>query len=151
MDRRSFLKGTIASGLSVATSGLMGCGHRIGSTAKPRNVLFIAIDDLRPELGCYGETLVHSPNIDRLAKAGVRFNHAYCQEAICGPSRASLMTGMRPDHNGVVENNTHFRDTVPDVTTLPAHFAQHGYSTVGIGKIYHDGKNDEASWNTKAV
>jgi iduronate 2-sulfatase len=151
MNRRHFLKGMVASGLSVATSGLMGCGQRIGSNAKPRNVLFIAIDDLRPELGCYGETLVHSPNIDRLAKAGVRFNHAYCQEAICGPSRASLMTGMRPDHNGVVENNTHFRDTVPDVTTLPAHFAQHGYSTVGIGKIYHDGKNDEASWNTKAV
>jgi len=85
--------------------------------------------------------------MDRLAKEDVRFNRAYCQEAICGPSRASLMTGMRPDNNRIVENNTYFRDTVPDVTTLPTHFANHGYNTVGIGKVYHDRQNDEASWN----
>ncbi len=113
--------------------------------------MFIAIDDLRPELGCYGQRIVHSPNIDRLAAEGVRFNRAYCQEAICGPSRASLMTGMRPDNNGVVENNSYFRNTVPDVTTLPAHFANHGYKTIGIGKIYHDRQNDPASWNRKAA
>jgi len=100
-----------------------------------------------PSWAVTGEKIVHSPNMDRLAKEGVRFNRAYCQEAICGPSRASLMTGMRPDNNRIVENNTYFRDTVPDVTTLPTHFANHGYNTVGIGKVYHNRQNDEASWN----
>lgn len=151
MDRRIFFKVIGASGISIGLSGLVGCGQKFGFNQKQRNVLFIVIDDLRPELGCYGEKIVHSPNMDRLAKEGVRFNHAYCQEAICGPSRASLMTGMRPDNNGVVENNTYFRDTVPDVITLPTHFANHGYNTVGIGKIYHDRQNDEASWNCQPV
>jgi iduronate 2-sulfatase len=147
MNRRDFLK--VAG--SVGLSGLIAsCQGAIAPKRRP-NVLFIAVDDLRPELACYGEKIVHSPNIDRIAARGVRFDRAYCQEAICGPSRASLMTGLRPDNNGVVENNTLFRDTVPDVTTLPAHFANHGYSTVGIGKIYHDRQNDPASWNRKAA
>ena len=151
MDRRSFLKVMGTSALGVGVSGLTGCGRTTSAPKKPRNVLFIAVDDLRPELGCYGQTIVHSPNIDQLARQGVRFDRAYCQEAICGPSRASLMTGLRPDNNGVIENNTHFRHTVPDVTTLPAHFASHGYSTVGIGKIYHDRQGDEVSWNRRAA
>lgn len=116
------------------------------------NVLFIAVDDLRPELGCYGEGIVHSPNIDRLARQGLRFNRAYCQQAICGPSRASLMTGMRPDSNRIIENSTFFRTTVPDVVTLPQHFGDHGYETAFIGKIYHPGQTDtELSWNRKAT
>ncbi len=151
MDRREFLKVMGASGASIGLSGLMGCGQQFISSKKKPNVLFIAIDDLRPELNCYGENIVHSPNIDRIAREGVRFNRAYCQEAICGPSRASLLTGMRPDSNGVVDNNTYFRDTVPDVTTLPAHFSSHGYTTVGIGKVYHDRQDDKASWNRKAA
>jgi len=115
------------------------------------NVLFIAVDDLRPELGCYGREIVKSPNIDRLAGRGLRFARAYCQEAICGPSRASLMTGLRPDSAGVVHNKTYFRDTVPDVVTLPEHFRRHGYETVYIGKIYHGRMRDEEkSWSAKA-
>ena len=116
------------------------------------NVLFVAVDDLRPELGCYAQRLVHSPNIDGLARKGLRFNRAYCQVAICGPSRASLMTGLRPDSAAVVDNVTYFRDTVPDVITLPHHFRKHGYETLYIGKIYHAMMRDEEkSWSRKAV
>ena len=133
---------------------VLGAGGGLPSAvAAPRpNVLFIAIDDLRPELGCYGHSLVKSPNIDRLARQGLRFSRAYCQEAICGPSRASLMTGLRPDSVGVVHNATYFRDTVPNVVTLPQHFRNHGYQTVYMGKIYHGWMRDEEkSWSTKAV
>jgi iduronate 2-sulfatase len=115
------------------------------------NVLFISVDDLRPELGCYGRKLVKSPNIDGLAAQGRLFTRAYCQQAICGPSRASLMTGLRPDSAGVVHNKTYFRDTVPHVVTLPQHFRRHGYETVYIGKIYHGWMRDEEkSWSAKA-
>ena len=144
--RREFLKSFSAG--AVAAFGLSaGYLNPLLGRERKSNVLFIAIDDLRPELGCYGEQLVHSPNIDRIASEGVRFNRAYCQESICGPSRASLLTGMRPDNIGVVENNTYFRNTVPDIVTLPGHFANNGYQTVGIGKIFHDRQNDKASWN----
>lgn len=84
-----------------------------GATPRP-NVLFIAVDDLRPELGCYGVGYVKSPNIDRLAARGVLFERAYCQYAICGPSRASLLTGMRPDSLKIEDIDTYFRKTVPD-------------------------------------
>jgi len=111
------------------------------------NVLFLAVDDLRPELGCYGNQRVKSPSIDRLAKRGVAFNRAYCQQAVCSPSRTSLLTGLRPDATKVYDLETHFRDTIPDVVTLPQHFKNHGYHVVGMGKIYHGGLNDELSWS----
>jgi iduronate 2-sulfatase len=117
------------------------------AAAKP-NVLFIAIDDLRPELGCYGSKIVQSPHLDRLAREGRLFNRAYCQQAICSPSRASLMTGARPDTIRVVENTAYFRELNPDIVTLPQHFKAHGYETVYSGKIYH-GKmtDDDHSWS----
>ncbi|MFH5803339.1 sulfatase [Alienimonas sp. DA493] len=115
------------------------------------NVLFIAIDDLRPELGCYGNELVHSPNLDALAADGMRFDRAYCQQAICSPSRASLMTGKLPDEIGVVENTAYFRELNPDVVTLPQQFKKHGYETVYSGKIYHGKMTDEEhSWSRPA-
>ena len=101
------------------------------------NVLFIAIDDLRPELGCYGDQHIISPNIDALAKSGIRFDRAYCQQAICGPSRASIMTGLRPDSSQIHGNHKHFRTHYPDITTLPQHFKNNGYHTRAMGKIYH--------------
>jgi iduronate 2-sulfatase len=118
------------------------------------NVLFIAIDDLRPELNCYGNSMVISPNIDKLAGQGMLFERAYCQQAICAPSRSSMLTGLRPDYTGVHNLGTHFRKKVPDVITLPQHFKNHGSHTQSTGKIFHGefevlAKNhkDPVSWS----
>ena len=116
------------------------------STRTP-NVLFIVVDDLRPELGCYGVTGVKSPSIDRLAKRGMVFNHAYCQQAVCSPSRSSLLTGMRPDTIKVWDLETHFREAQPDVVTLLQNFKNHGYFVQGMGKIFHGQLDDEPSWS----
>ena len=117
------------------------------SATEKLNVLFIAVDDLRPQLGCYGDTAVKSPNIDRIAKAGLVFNRAYCQQAVCSPSRTSLMTGRRPDTTQVYDLDTHFRDKIPHVVTLAEHFKNNGYHTRGLSKIYHGGFDDAASWS----
>src|ERR1039458_66140 len=111
------------------------------------NILFIAVDDLRPELNCYGNPMIKSPNIDRLARAGVVFNRAFCQQAVCSPSRSSLLTGTRPDTTKVWDLKTHFRKALPDVVTLPQLFKNNGYFVQGMGKIYHGGYNDPPSWS----
>jgi iduronate 2-sulfatase len=119
---------------------------RAAQTNRP-NILFIAVDDLRPELGCYGKDYIKSPNIDGLAKAGMVFNRAYCQQAVCSPSRASVMTGARPDTTKVWDLKTHFRVALPDVVTLGQHFKNHGYFVQGMGKIYHGGYDDPQTWS----
>ncbi len=119
------------------------------------NVLFIAADDLRVELGCYGATQALTPNLDALARRGVMFERAYCQQAVCNPSRASVLTGRRPDALKVWDLKTHFRETWPEIVTLPQHFKQHGYTAIDIGKIYHNESGgtpafpfaDPASWS----
>ena len=115
------------------------------------NIVFIAVDDLRPELGCYDSDIAITPNIDKLASTGLRFNKAYCQEAICSPSRASLMTGARPESINVIENFTYFRDANPDIVTLPQHFKNNGYETVHTGKIFHKPSfaDLDISWSRK--
>lgn len=118
-----------------------------GETAKKRNVLFLSVDDLRPALACAGDRYAKTPNIDRLARRGTVFTRAYCQQAVCSPSRTSLLTGRRPDSTKVYDLVTHFRDTIPDVVTLPQHFRLNGYFVRGIGKIYHSGYNDKLSWS----
>lgn len=114
------------------------------------NVLFIAIDDLKPILGCYGDPMIKTPNIDRLAKMGTVFKSNYCQQAVCGPTRASIMTGMRPDVTKVWDLKTKMRDMNPDILTIPQYFASQGYTTQGIGKIYDprcvDDESDKPSW-----
>jgi len=107
------------------------------------NVLFIAVDDLRVELGCYGNTLAKSPNIDRLAQAGTMFTRAYCQQAVCNPSRASLLTGLRPDTLKIWDLPTHFRQNRPEVVTLPQLFKQNDYHAQCIGKIFHNWRQDD--------
>ena len=121
------------------------------SDVKKPNILFLAIDDLRPELGCYGSELAISPNIDALASQGLQFNNAYCQQAICSPSRASIMTGARPESINVIENFTYFRDANPDIITLSQHFKNNGYEATHTGKIYHKPgfADGELSWSRK--
>lgn len=100
------------------------------------NVLFIVVDDLRTELGCYGAP-VQTPALDRLARAGLLFERAYCQQAVCNPSRASVLAGVRPDTTQVLDNSRVVRAALPDVVTLPQHFKNHGYHTVSVGKVFH--------------
>ena len=108
-----------------------------------KNVLFIAIDDLRPELGAYGADYVSTPNIDSLASKSVLFERAYCQVAVCSPSRASLLTGRRPDTNHVwrISDDEYWRTTnnATNATTIPQYFKENGYISIGMGKIFHPG------------
>lgn len=114
------------------------------------NILFVAIDDLRPELGCYGSPIARTPTLDRLAAEGLLFDRAYCQQAICRPSRASLMTGARPETTGLFHNYVALRELKPDIVTLPQHFITHGYETVYCGKIFHHGDTDDKnSWSRR--
>jgi iduronate 2-sulfatase len=122
-----------------------------GFAAEPKsNVLLIMADDYRVELGSYGSR-ARTPNLDRLARRAVQFERAYCQQAVCNPSRSSMLTGLRPDTLKLWSNGTHFRELNPDVTTLPLHFKQHGYITRGVGKIFHNWhtkeKGDARSWS----
>lgn len=121
------------------------------------NVLMIAADDLKPVLGCYGDPLVKSPAIDRLSAMGTTFLNGHCQQAVCGPTRASLLTGKRPDYTRVWDLNTRMRDINPDILTIPQHFKANGYESVGIGKIFDprcvdgDSTMDEPSWSRAYV
>lgn len=144
-DRRDFITG-LAAAAAVKLPGIRTPNGR-------KNVLFLAVDDLRASLGCFGDTYAITPNIDALARRGTLFRRAYCQQAVCSPSRQSLLTGRRPDTIRVWDLKTHFRNTTTDVVTLPQHFRYHGYFAQAFGKIYHDGvtMDDPASWSAPSV
>jgi uncharacterized sulfatase len=112
--------------------------------AKP-NVIFIAVDDLRDTLGCYGNKAVKTPNIDRLAARGVRFERAYVQYPVCNPSRSSFLTGLRPDQTGITDNTTLLRSKLPDVVTLPQLLRAQGYYAAAFGKLFHLGGGRDAA------
>jgi len=123
-----------------------------GLTAERLNVLFIAVDDLRPELNCYGRTEIKSPHIDALAAKGTLFERTYCQVAVCGASRASLMTGLRPQTTRCWNYKTPMREKNPDALSMPQHFKAQGYTTLSIGKIYHASNDDfPQGWSEKPL
>lgn len=142
-SRRDFIK--VAAG-SAAFLGLGGLGCAKISRDKKKNVLLIAVDDLRPQLGCYGRNDIQSPNIDKLASEGLLFRRAYCQQAICSPSRISLLTGLRCETTKIYGLKRLKKDVLPDIVSLPRHFKNNGYETISIGKIYHHGDDDPEAW-----
>jgi iduronate 2-sulfatase len=124
-------------------------GSAAAAVRKP-NVLLICVDDLKPLLGCYGSRTVKSPNLDRLAARGLLFERAYCNQAVCAPSRNSLLTGCRPQSLGIYDLGTNFRAAAPDAVTLPQCFRQNGWRAEALGKIFHVGHGnheDPASWS----
>jgi arylsulfatase A-like enzyme len=144
MDRRRFVQLAGAGAAALAVPGLY---YTARSQEDRPNVLFMAIDDLNDWITCLGgHPDVKTPNLDRLAQRGVLFTNAYCSAPACNPSRASLMTGLRPSTTGVYNNNQPFRPVLPDAVTLPMHFRAQGYRAVGGGKIYHGGFPDPQSW-----
>jgi iduronate 2-sulfatase len=121
--------------------------QRANNSAKRKyNVLFIGSDDLRPELGTYGNSIIKTPNIDKIAARGTRFDNAYAQYPVCNPSRTSLLTGRYPTQTGVMNNNDYFRRKHPEFVTLPQYFKENGYATLRSGKIFHGGIDDQISW-----
>ncbi len=121
----------------------------VSAEEKP-NVLLICVDDLKPAIGCYGDPLAKTPNLDRLAARGIRFDRAYCNQSVCAASRNSLMLGSRPTSIGIYGLVPNFRAAVPDAVTLSQHFIKHGYRAEAVGKILHSGHgntDDKASWS----
>lgn len=133
--------------------GLVLTGPLRADEPRKLNVVLIVADDLNNDLGCYGNTVVKTPNIDKLAARGVRFDRAYCQYPVCNPSRTSFLSGRRPDATGVVDNVTPTRAVLKDWVMLPQHFRQQGYTTLKVGKIYHTGDKfeDPASWDEDVI
>ena len=125
---------------------LPSCSFEKENAQKP-NILFVSIDDLRPSLGVYDDPVAITPNIDQLAKEGMTFRQTFCQSAVCAPSRASLMTGVRPDSTRVWHLGNKFRNINPNAVTIPQFFSKHGYYTVNIGKIFHNYMPDSISWD----
>ncbi len=154
IDRRGF-DDALPVKLRIFLSLLALLGSLHAAEKKKLNVLFIAVDDMNNDLGCFGQALAHSPNLDRLAKQGVRFDRAYCQFPLCSPSRSSVMTGLRPDTTRVFDLSYRFRTGMPDVVTMSQAFMNGGYYAARVGKIYHygnpgdigtSGLDDAPSW-----
>ena len=133
----------ISAGVGLAADDPTSAAGRV-------NVLLVCVDDLKPAIGCYGDALAKTPNIDRLAARGVRFERAYCNQAVCSPSRNALLTGFRPQSLGIYDLATNFRRAAPTVRTLPQLFRDGGFHASALGKIFHVGHgnhDDEASWD----
>jgi iduronate 2-sulfatase len=138
--------------LIVLVAAACGCG-RAADAARP-NVLLICVDDLKPALGCYGDPLAKTPNLDRLAARGMRFELAYCNQAVCAPSRNNLLLGIRSTTLGIYDLGRNFRTAVPDAVTLPQYFMRHGWRAGSIGKVLHTGHgnhDDAASWSVPSI
>lgn len=142
LNRREFLKQV--GGAALLPLFLRGAGK---AGQKRLNVLFIAVDDLNRRLGCYGDKVAKTPNIDRLAERGVVFRRAYCQYPLCNPSRTSFLSGLYPTETQIMDNTTPPRTHIGDIMFLPQYFRKNGYFTARVGKIYHGGMDDAPSWD----
>ena len=144
MNRRDFCRNMAVGCLAsvIATSDIAVAKRK----KRPKNVLLIIVDDLRPNLGCFGDPIAITPNIDRLAASGTRFSRAYCQYPVCNPSRISFLTGMRPDTTGAYRNGDVFHDLFADTLTINRYVQQFGYEAAGFGKIYHASNGGENAW-----
>ena len=150
LTRRHFLSTGLKAGAAAFTTALL---PKLQVDAESQyNVIFIIVDDLRPLLGCYGHPEMHTPNIDRLAQRGTLFSRAYSQYPLCSPSRTSMLTGLRPETTGVLNNRAYFRETASNIVTLPQHFKAHGYYTQSVGRVFHtpDFQDDENSWSASS-
>ncbi|HEY1082278.1 MAG TPA: sulfatase-like hydrolase/transferase, partial [Prosthecobacter sp.] len=139
--------------MAVLAAAFPGHSQSAAQTAKP-NILLICVDDLKPALGCYGDPLARTPNLDRLAARGMRFDLAFCNQAVCAPSRNNLLLGSRSTSLGIYSLSENFRNAVPDAVTLPQYFHSKGWRTEAIGKILHTGHgnhDDTASWSVPPV
>ena len=137
----------IAFGL-VCICSFLNCEKRLEHMGLERpNVLLLYMDDLRPELGCYGNTYINTPHIDSLSRKGLQFNNAYCNVPVCGASRASMLTGLLPTKNRFLNYNTFVEKETPEAVTLPQLFKNNGYTTISNGKIYHHLDDREGDWD----
>ena len=147
----------IFTGLTLCAAGInpIAKSYAAQDKSQQKNILFIAVDDLKPLLGCYDDKIAQTPNIDELANKGTVFRNAYCQQAVSGATRASLLTGLCPDNTKVWDLKTLIRDKNPDVVTLPQYFKNNGYNVAGIGKIYDprsvDKQSDAQSWSVPYI
>ncbi len=134
-NRRDFLK-VMGAGLTAAMVGNIALGEENPKKTRP-NVMFIVCDDLNTHVSTSGYSNILTPAMDRLARQGLTFRRAYCQYPVCGPSRASFLSGLYPESTGVLNNTTDIRQTCPDIPSLPELFKQNGYWTGGVGKVFH--------------
>jgi iduronate 2-sulfatase len=150
INRRDFMKGILYRSIGSAAA-LAGLFFLPGGKTHRNNVLFIMVDDLRPQLGCYGETQMVTPYIDRLAAQGMVFERSYCQQAICAPSRTSLLSGLRPGTTGIYDLKTRLSDILPAHPTLPQYFKQNGYETISLGNVFHHLNDSLNAWSQEPL
>lgn len=146
ITRRDFMRGILYGGIG-GVAALTGLYFFTRGKTHHYNVLLIMSDDLRPQLGCYGETQMVTPHIDRLAAQGMLFERSYCQQTLCAPSRASLLSGLRPETTGIYNLKTRLGDVLPNHPTLPQYFKQNGYETISLGKIFHHANDSLKAWS----
>lgn len=132
--------------LGLVAGVLFSLSSATEDSKEKKNILVFFMDDLRPELGCYGVEYIKTPSIDRLANEGVLFERAYCQQAICGPSRVSMMAGKYPDRLGIQDLWSPLRKNIPDAMSMPRYFKEAGYKTLSYGKVYHHHSDDRENW-----
>ena len=146
-SRRRFLKEVSFGAAALSLSHRSYSANIANTSFQSPNILMIAVDDLRPQLNCYGHAHMISPNIDRLADEGVRFNRTYCQVPVCGASRASLLTGLRPSHDRFLNYDTRADADATNIIPLSLQFKKHGYYTISNGKIFHNNNDFKESWS----